>query len=135
MSPLAELLVSGLLPLGIITLTFFYKRLAKPPGTAGDDESLAVFELLFAALILAVTTWVSAEDPSEAQVDASIVAVVSILALLPMIAFGLREARYRSNNQLPRNVLWTANGIGFIVFSVTYLATHYGISLGFRSYR
>ena len=134
MSVLAELLVAGLLPLAVVVLTFFYKRLAKPPGTRGDDESLAVFELLFAALSLAVYTWVQASDGNDSQVAASIASVVFILVLLPMVALGLREARFRNSHQLPRRELWTANAIGFIVFSMTYLATHFGISLSLRGF-
>jgi hypothetical protein len=127
MSAVGDLLISGVMPVVTIGLTIVYKHLAHPDIPQSDDESLGVFELLLASLVLAVTVWVNTSN--EVQRYASIAATVFISILLPLVAFGLRAARKGAEGQrLSRGVLWTYNGIGFMVFWLTYLLTHFAVT-------
>jgi len=154
MSALRELLVSGLTPVAIILATIVYKALSLPDPplegqryapengydegyevrvrAAWDELPLAVIELLVSAL--AVVVVMAATTSNTQQRSVSIATIACLVVVMPLIAMSLKHRRRRKGCRLSRTDLWTYNGLGFIVFFVSYFVSHYSAVVTLRSF-
>ena len=114
------------LPLAGIGVTIIWKVLIRPRKRTGNQEYLAVFEVLVATLVLTISIWANDtgnRDPIS-QTVANILTAVIAIAVFPLMAFLVRRA-YDQDEEFTKRDAAIANFYSFVTFLLAYLATHY----------
>lgn len=126
---LVDLIVGLIVPIVAVVLAIMWKAFARAGGASAPDEWLAVFELLLAAMAMAISEVfapVDIRNPSAAAslAEIALIAVGGNFVIATVTAFAINTAIQQHGYALGRRVILMTDGIGVAAFAGTFLALH-----------